>query len=139
MLTVGKPSKYAILRSYNMIPEPKWLSILVLTIVLGSCILFSLAIYKEATEIKSGEVYNKKYHPPYTSYTTSTISNGNGGTSSITTPVHHPERWTIYYRKWSDEKQKWLKGDADVYKEYWESVELGDFVNFGGIDEGQRN
>lgn len=138
MPTSGRPSKYAIYRSYNMLPEPRWIALLVLTIVVGTCILFGLYFYKELTEIKSGEVYNKKYHPPYVTYTTSTVANGSGGSTSITTPIHHPERWTVYYRKWNEDKGEWLKGDANVDEETWKSLELGDFVNFGGLDEEQR-
>ena len=137
MLQVRRPSKTSKLLSFSYLPEPRWLSILVLTIVVFFAIVATLHIYQEVTEPKSGEVYNKRYHPPYTSYTSTVVSNGSGGSSTITTPIHHPERWTIYYRQWDSDAGKWRKGDADVHKEYFDSVELGDFVNFGGIDEEQ--
>jgi hypothetical protein len=80
-----------------------------------------------APAITSGELTNKTFTPAHDD-TTCTF---NPMTNSVDWSTDHvPDRWTVTFRRMNEKTNEWQYRTISVTKEYYDSVNSGDFVEF---------
>jgi hypothetical protein len=78
-------------------------------------------IHYENTRLKHGEVYDKQYDPPSTTWTY---------INERMTPVHNAAKWVIKYRVYEDETGKFRRGSQEVDETTYHKYTIGDYVDF---------
>ena len=90
----------------------------------GFMVPCAVNVYQEATEIKSGEVYELNFYPAHMESRPITSVTSNGGTVTTFMPVSVPDCYEVKYRQGDD------KGDAVVSETQFDSLSIGDTVDF---------
>jgi len=101
------------------------ISIIVFLIVGG---VFANAYY-ENTRLKHGQVYDKEYDPPSTTWTY---------INDRMTAVHNAATWTLKYRVYDDVEGKFRNGEQQVDETTYHKFEVGDDVDFRKRSEYER-
>ena len=91
--------------------------------VLLIIMIIMLIILASCSSVDHGTVIDKLYSPEHRSYAPIAITVNKGGIMLIPRWIHHSESWKILVE--NDDDEEWWS----VTKEYFDSVNVGDFVD----------